>query len=293
MIAIAALVTAFVLIILLFFARKIDVPYWLLIVGIFFFIGLAGYKSILILEKDQVGIQSYPGREQFALMSEGFNFRYPLSKISLYHTSLRSIRFDATTAPLTVMTADGVSLPVNCSIVWRLNPADLHSIHSNIGKSTEDIEMNYLIPRVKSTLHDLIGLHDVSRLFGKDRITYASLADEIANGLRIKLAEQGITITEVLIESLVEPASVRAELDKQALIRQEMETFELLKKRTQQEADVQNIINTTYTQGYLQNEAIKMMREMAQNKNATFLVVPTAPGTFSIPLVLPDNKTGE
>lgn len=293
MIAIAALVTAFVLFILLFFAKKIDVPYWLLIVGIFFFIGLAAYKSVVILEKNQIGIQFMPGQEKHSLMSEGFNFRYPLSKIYLYSSSVRTVRYNDTTKQLSVSTADGVTLPVDCSIVWKLNAEDLPAVYNNIGKSNEDIEKNYLMPRIESTMKDAIGSYEVNQLFGKGRISFGTLAQEITTILRAKLAERGIVIEEVIIESLVEPQAVRAELDKQALIRQEMETFELLKKRTQQEADIQNIINTTYTQGYLQNEAIKMMREMAQNKNTTFVIVPTQSGTFSLPLVLPDKKTGE
>lgn len=293
MIAIAALVTAFVLVILLFFARKIDVPYWLLIVGIFFFIGLAAYKSVIILEKNQMGIQFMPVQEQHSLISEGFNFRYPLSKVFLYSSSPRTIRYNSSTKQIPVVTADGVSLPLECSIVWKLNAEDLAAVYLNIGKSNENIETEYLMPRIESTIKDTIGSFETNKLFGKGRISYNSLAQEITNSLKAKLAEQGIIINEVVIESLTEPQAVRAELDKQALIRQEMETFELLKKRTQQEADIQNIINTTYTQGYLQNEAIKMMREMTQNKNATFVIVPTSPGTFSIPLVLPDKKTGE
>ncbi len=292
MIAAFALLTAVVLFFLMFFAKKMDMPRWLFVVGCLFFLALAFYKSIVVVHSGEIGVQIFMENVIEKPLTTGYNIIYPTAKVAVYPLAIRDKQFNATTSPLQVKTSDNVSLSVNLRIRWKINPDKVLTVHS-LAKSMDELEGRFITPTLTAAITDYFARNELQTLFGIERPSPQMIGAELQIAMQRQLIKHGIIIDEVLLESVVTPQNIQDELDKQAVIQQELKTAEMRKKLAQENADIQNIINTTYTQGYLQNEAIKMMRELATNKNNTFVVLPTTTNGFGMPLILPEKKTGE
>ncbi|MCS6822868.1 MAG: prohibitin family protein [Cytophagaceae bacterium] len=254
-------------------------------------------SCVVQIEPGQIGIQKLFGKiDEKNVLTNGLNFVNPLVEvirldIKTQNYTMASIhdegdrtRSDA----VAVLSADGLEVHMDISILYRISPTDAPRIIKETG--TDYIE-KIVRPVTRTRIRDIAVYYDAVSLYSKKRDEFQA---KIFNGIMEDFKKRGIVLEQVLIRNINLPQSVKAAIEAKINAEQEAQKMEFVLQKERQEAerkrveaqgiaDYQRIVSSGLTEKQLQYEMIKAIKE---SPNSKIIVMGNGKG---MPLILGGN----
>lgn len=241
------------------------------------------FSFIRIVPAGTVGVVDLFGQVAETTRKPGLNIVNPFARLEIVN-----VKTEQETEFLDVPSKEGLSIVLDVSILYRLNPEKASEIYKTVGVAYRDI---IIIPQFRSACRGVTVNYEAKGLYTSGR---EEIAQKIFIDLKGMLEERGIVLEKVLLRSIKLPPMVSQAIEVKLRAEQESEQMKFVLTKEKQEAErkvieaegiakAQEIINKTLTPAYLQHEAIKAQTDMSRSPNHTTVYIPS--GDNGIPLV--------
>lgn len=238
-----------------------------------------------------VGVKSLFGKVQNDVLTSGLNFINPL--VDVREMDIRTQTYTmsgvqdeghkSSDDAIRVLTADGLEVTIDLSVLYRLVPDEAPKLIREIGVNYED---KIVRPITRTRIRDNAVYYEAIALYSTKR-------DEFQNRIFKTIDEdfrkRGLFLENLLVRNITLPAPVKAAIERKIEAEQEAQKMQFVLQKEKQEAerkrveaqgisDYQRIINESLSERQLQYEQIKAMKELAGSQNSKIIVMPSKGG---------------
>ena len=272
--------------------------------GVLQTIGIAviilGVLTACIMQVDagEVGVKKLFGKVQKEVLGSGLHFINPLLEIQKLDVKTQNYTMSGVNDEgmksgddaIRVLTADGLEVTIDLSVLYRLNSVDAPMLLQETGA---DYENKIVRPITRTRIRDNAVYYEAISLFSTKRDEFQQ---RIFKSIEGDFNKRGLTLENLLIRNITLPASVRTTIEQKINAEQEAQKMQFVLQKEKQEAerkrveaqgisDYQRIINQSLTDNQLQYESIKAQLEIAKSPNSKVIFI----GKGSAPVIL-DTK---
>jgi len=226
-----------------------------------------------MIPSGHVGVVTIAGEVRMTPIPEGLHAKIPWADVHMM-----SIRRQAEAVSMNASTSTGVTVDVQMSLVYRLEPQMAPSIYQTVGTDYYPI---LVAPFINRTAKNILTSYNPEALYTMDR---ADVNIRIEDSLTVLLAPLGIIVEQAPIDNIDLPVTLRnaivakQEAEQEALrmeyvIQAQVLESERMRIEAQGIADYQRIVSTGLTEQLLSWKAIELTGELAQSDNTTFVIV--------------------
>ena len=254
--------------------------------------------SIVQIDAGQVGVKKLFGKVQNDVLQSGLHMINPLVEVTRLDIKTQNYTMSgvhdegvkAADDAIRVITADGLEVTIDLTVLFRLTEADAPRLVKETGVTYVD---KIVRPLTRTKIRDNSVYYDAISL-------YSSKRDEFQNRIFKSIDEdfkkRGLFLEQLLVRNITLPQSVKATIEGKINAEQEAQKMQFILQKEKQEAerkrveaqgiaDYQRIINQGLTDQQLQYEQIKALKEIATSQNAKIIVM----GKGNTPVIL-DTK---
>ena len=245
-------------------------------------------SSIRQVDAGYVGVKSLFGKVQNETLSSGLNMVNPLIDVTpidikTQNYTMSGVHDEGNKAgddAIKVLTADGLEVTIDLSVLYRVNPAETPKMLREIGINFED---KIVRPITRTRIRDNSVYYDAVALYSTKRDEFqARIFKTIENDFK----QRGLILENLLVRNITLPASVKSTIEQKINAEQEAQKMQFVLQKEKQEAerkrveaqgisDYQRIISMSLSDRQLQYEQIKAMKELAASGNAKIIVLPS------------------
>lgn len=266
------------------------------VVGVLLALIGAFTASIRQVDAGQVGIVSLFGKVTDTVLSPGLNFVNPLATVSEFDVKTQNYTMSADVDEgekkgddaIRVLTADGLEVVVDLTVLYRVVSADAPRIYREIGTDYND---KIVRPITRTRIRDNAVYYDAVALYSTRRDEFQN---RIYKSIEADFRKRGLLLEQLLIRKINLPASVKLTIESKISAEQEAQKMQFVLQKEKQEAerkrveaqgiaDYQKIISTGLSDKQLQYEQIKAQRELAASPNAKIIIMG---GRGNVPMLL-------
>lgn len=243
-----------------------------------------------------VGVKSLFGKVQPEVLNSGLNFVNPL--IDVQQMDIRTQTYtmsgasdegtSSTDDAIRVLTADGLEVTIDLSVLYRVIPDDAPRLIREIGVNYED---KIVRPIARTRIRDNAVYYEAVALYSTKRDEFQ---DRIFKTIDQDFRSRGLMLENLLVRNITLPSSVKTVIEQKINAEQEAQKMQFVLQKEKQEAerkrveaqgisDYQRIINESLSERQLQYEQIKAMKELAGSANSKIIVMPSRGG---VPVIL-------
>ena len=253
-------------------------------------------SSVRQVDAGFVGVKSLFGKVQKQTLESGLSLINPLMDVTNIDTrtqnyTMSGIHDEGTKAgddAIKVLTADGLEVTIDLSVLYRVNPTEAPKLLSEIGVNFED---KIVRPITRTRIRDNSVYYDAVALYSTKRDEFQS---RIFKTIEVDFKQRGLILENLLVRNITLPASVKSTIEQKINAEQEAQKMQFVLQKEKQEAerkrveaqgisDYQRIISESLSDRQLQYEQIQAMKELAKSANSKIIVMPSKGGT---PLIL-------
>lgn len=253
----------------------------------FIVLGLSSACFVQI-EPGQVGVKTLFGKIQSGVLTEGLNFVNPLVDVKKFDVRTQNYTMSAVhdegtkegDDAIRVLTADGLEVVIDLSVLYHIVPDKSPEILRNIGDN-EVITDKIIRPLARTKIRDNAVFYDAVALYSSKRDEFQQ---KIFQNIEKDFAERGIVLESILIRNISLPESVKLTIESKINAEQEAQKMRFVLDKERQEAerkrveaqgisDYQRILTSTLTDKLLQYEQIKVQKELVTSPNAKVVVM--------------------
>ncbi len=235
--------------------------------------------SVVQVEPGQVGVQKLFGKVSDRILESGLNVINPLVKVVMFDVrtenyTMSAIRDEGVKQgddAIRVLSADGLEVIVDLTVLYRVIPADAPRILKEVGIDYRNVLVR---PICRTKIRDNAVYYDAVALYSTKRDEFQS---RIFSTIESNLKERGLMLEQLLVRNITLPESVKAAIESKINAEQEAQkmTFVLQKERQEAErkrveaqgiADYQKILSTGLSDRLLQYEMIKAITVSPNSK---------------------------
>jgi regulator of protease activity HflC (stomatin/prohibitin superfamily) len=269
------------------------------IVGIVFaLIGLLT-SAIKQIDAGEVGVQSVFGKVVPETLSSGLNFVNPIANVYIFDAKTQNYTMSAVhdegdksgDDAIRVLTADGLEVVVDLTVLFRILPSDAPKILKEIG---EDYKNKVVRPITRTMIRDNAVYYDAVALYSLKRNEFQT---RIYNDIEKNFKKRGLVLEQLLIRNINLPNSVKQTIESKINAEQDAQKMQFVLQKEKQEAerkrveaqgiaDYQKILSTGLSDKQLQYESIIAQKELAKSPNAKVIIMGSSKGT---PIILGNN----
>lgn len=234
----------------------------------------------------EVGVQTLFGKVQSGILTEGLNVINPMVKV---------IQFDIRTQNYTmsgvqderqmmgddairVLSADGLEVQIDLTVLFRVIPDKAPEILRNIGQGYRDVIIR---PLVRTKIRDFAAYYDAVALYSTKRDEFQL---RLSSAIEKEFKERGLVMEQVLIRNINLPESVKAAIEAKINAEQDAQKMKFVLDKERQEADrkrveaqgiadYQRILTASLTDKLIQYEQIKVQKELVTSPNAKVIIM--------------------
>ena len=248
-------------------------------------LGLA-LSTVVQVGVGQVGVQTLFGQVQRRVLPPGLSVVNPLVDVTRFDTRTQNYTMSAVRAEgqqagddaIRVLSADGLEVVIDLTVLYHVVPAQAPHILETIGEDYQE-KIVRAISRTRirdnAVYYDAVALYSTRREEFQARILAAIEKDFRANGLHLD---------QLLIRNIQLPQSVKASIESKISAEQDAQKMQFVLQKEKQEAerkrveaqgiaDYQRIVNTELSDKLLQYEAIKAQQAIATSPNAKVIIM--------------------
>lgn len=230
-------------------------------------------SCFVMIPSGHVGVVTIAGEVKMTPIPEGLHTKVPWADIHLM-----SVRRQTESVSMNASTSTGVTVDVQMSLVYRLDPQMAPMIYQTVGTEYYSI---LVAPFINRTAKNILAIYNPEALYTLDR---AGVNTQIEDSLTTLLAPLGIIVEQAPIDNIDLPQTLRdaivakQEAEQEALrmeyvIQAQVLESERMRIEAQGIADYQRIVSTGLTEQLLSWKAIEVTGELAQSENTTFVIV--------------------
>ena len=266
--------------------------------GILLVLGMlaSGIKQI---DAGEVGVQSLFGNVGQTTLSSGLNFINPLSNVTTFdiktqNYTMSAIRDEGSKEgddAIRVLTADGLEVVIDLTVLYRLIPAEAPKVLKEIGVDYRD---KIVRPITRTKIRDNAVYYDAVALYSTKRDEFQA---RIFKSIEMNFKQRGLLLEQLLVRNINLPTSVKQTIESKINAEQEAQKMQFVLQKEKQEserkrveaqgiADYQKILSTGLSDKQLQYEAIKAQIEIAKSPNSKVIIMG---GKGNTPLILGNN----
>ena len=253
-------------------------------------------SSIRQVDAGYVGVKTLFGKVQKQTLESGLSLINPLMDVTNIDT--RTLNYTMSGVhdegnkegddAIKVLTADGLEVTIDLSVLYRVNPVEAPKLLSEIGVNFED---KIVRPITRTRIRDNSVYYDAVALYSTKRDEFQA---RIFKTIEIDFKQRGLILENLLVRNITLPASVKSTIEQKINAEQEAQKMQFVLQKEKQEAerkrveaqgisDYQRIISESLSDRQLQYEQIQAMKELAKSANSKIIVMPSKGGT---PLIL-------
>lgn len=255
--------------------------------------------SIRQIDAGQVGVISLFGNVSDRALNSGLNFVNPLANVTEFDVKTQNYTMSAThdegqkagDDAIRVLTADGLEVVIDLTVLYRVVPADAPRIYREIGTDYMD---KIVRPITRTRIRDNAVYYDAVALYSSRRDEFQG---RIYKTIESDFKKRGLLLEQLLIRNIDLPASVKKTIESKINAEQDAQKMQFVLQKERQEAerkrveaqgiaDYQKILSTGLSDKQLQYEQIKAQRELAASPNAKIVIMG---GRSNVPLILNDK----
>jgi regulator of protease activity HflC (stomatin/prohibitin superfamily) len=238
------------------------------------------------IEPGQAGVQTLFGKVQPGLLTEGLNFVNPLVDVVKFDVRTQNYTMSAIhdegdhagDDAIRVLTADGLEVVIDLSVLYHIIPEKAPDILRSIGLDIKDVIVR---PVSRTKIRDNAVFYDAVALYSSKREEFQQ---KIFQTIEKEFAERGLVLENLLIRNIQLPESVKTTIESKINAEQESQKMKFVLEKERQEADrkrveaqgisdYQRILTSTLTDKLLQYEQIKAQKEIATSPNAKVIIL--------------------
>ena len=298
------IILGIVVLIVSFSMGKMDSPFHRFAGGLrilsVIFILLGIFTSCLKqIDAGYVGVKSLFGKVQPDVLNSGLNFINPLVEVKELDTrtlnyTMSGVHDEGTKTgddAIRVLTADGLEVTIDLSVLYRIVPADAPRLIKEIGVNYED---KIVRPITRTRIRDNAVYYEAVSLYSTKRDEFQN---RIFKTIDDDFRKRGLLLENLLVRNITLPTPVKAAIERKIQAEQEAQQMQFVLQKEKQEAerkrveaqgiaDYQRIINESLSDRQLQYEQIKAIKELAGSANSKIVLLPSKGG---VPIIL-DGK---
>jgi regulator of protease activity HflC (stomatin/prohibitin superfamily) len=189
-----------------------------------------------------------------------------------------------------VLTADGLEVTIDLTVLYRLIPTDAPRLLRETGIDYKD---KIVRPLTRTKIRDNSVYYDAISLYSTKRDEFQT---RIFQSIEKDFKNRGLILEQLLVRNITLPQSVRMTIESKINAEQDAQKMQFVLQKEKQEAerkrveaqgiaDYQRIISTGLSDKQLQYETIKANLELAKSPNAKVIIM----GKGNTPVIL-DGK---
>lgn len=265
---------------------------------VLFVLGLST-STVKQIDAGEVGVQSVFGKVSEGTLSSGLNFVNPLATITVFDAKTQNYTMSAVhdegdrngDDAIRVLTADGLEVVVDLTVLYRILPSKAPTILKEIGPDYKD---KVVRPITRTMIRDNAVYYDAVALYSLKRNEFQT---RIYKDIESNFKKRGLVLEQLLIRNINLPNSVKQTIESKINAEQDAQKmqFVLLKEKQEAErkrveaqgiADYQKILSTGLSDKQLQYESIIAQKELAKSPNTKIIIMG---GNKSAPIILGNN----
>ena len=238
-----------------------------------------------------VGVKSLFGKVQNDVLTSGLNFVNPLVEVremdirtqTYTMSGIQDEGHKTGDDAIRVLTADGLEVTIDLSVLYRLLPDESPKLIREIGVNYED---KIVRPITRTRIRDNAVYYEAIALYSTKRDEFQN---RIFKTIDADFRKRGLFLENLLVRNITLPTPVKAAIERKIEAEQEAQKMQFVLQKEKQEAerkrveaqgisDYQRIIAESLSDRQLQYEQIKAMRELAGSQNSKIIVMPSKGG---------------
>jgi len=251
------------------------------------------------IDAGQVGVQQLFGKVEEGILPSGLSVVSPLITVTSVDVKTQNYTMSAVREEgdktgddaIRVLTADGLEVIIDLTVLYRVVPADLPRLTRETGMDYKD---KVVRPITRTKIRDNAVYYTANDLYSKKRDEFQT---RIFKSIEDDFKKRGLFLEQLMIRNITLPATVKASIEEKIKAEQDAQKMEFVLQKERQEAerkrveaqgiaDYQKIISTGLGDKQLQYEQIKVMKELVTSPNAKVIIMN---GGKSAPMIL-DTK---
>ncbi len=249
---------------------------------------VAVLQLFTVVPAGTVGVIDFLGNVSDNTLKAGVNLVNPMANVIKF-----SIKTQEFKEQMNVPSEEGLSVNLEISLLFRLNPDQANQIYKTVGPNYADI---ILMPQFRSVVRGVTAKYQAKALYTASR---EKLANEIMNELSALVNPRGIQIEAAALRQIVLPPGLTKSIEEKLQAEQESERMQFVLKREEQEAerkrieakgisDFQNIVSEGINEQLLKWKGIEATEKLAQSTNTKIVVIGS--GKDGLPIILGGDK---
>ncbi|MEY2836166.1 MAG: hypothetical protein RLZZ557_1828 [Bacteroidota bacterium] len=245
-------------------------------------------SSVRQVDAGYVGVKALFGKVQNETLSSGLSMINPLMSVTdidirTQNYTMSGVHDEGAKSgddAIKVLTADGLEVTIDLSVLYRVNPAEAPKMLREIGINFED---KIVRPITRTRIRDNSVYYDAVALYSTKRDEFQS---RIFKTIETDFKQRGLILENLLVRNITLPASVKSTIEQKINAEQEAQKMQFVLQKEKQEAerkrveaqgisDYQRIISMSLSDRQLQYEQIKAMKELAASGNSKIIVMPS------------------
>ena len=213
------------------------------------------------------------GGTQAETFGEGLCYVAPWNDLSIY--DLRSMSHDEV---LTVIAVNGLSIKLDASVRYHLEPKEIVALQREIGP---EYYQKILEPVLRSDARRVIGRYTPEEIYSTKRDV---IEREIREGLRTKIEGKHLVLEAVLIRNVELPSAIRQAIDQKLAAEQDVLKMKYVIEVTKEHADEKRIeaqgiadynrtVAASLSPAILEFTRIQELNKLAASQNAKTVVI--------------------
>ncbi|MEJ7739663.1 MAG: prohibitin family protein [Chitinophagaceae bacterium] len=276
--------------------RRFGIP--IRIIGLVIMLFGVLVSCVIQIDAGEVGVKKLFGKVQKDVLGSGLHFINPLMEIQKLDIKTQNYTMSgvgdegskAGDDAIKVLTADGLEVTIDLSVLYRLVTNDAPKLLQETGADYED---KIVRPITRTRIRDNAVYYDAVALYSTKRDEFQQ---RIFKNIEADFRNRGLMLENLLVRNITLPQSVKVTIEQKINAEQDAQKMQFVLQKEKQEAerrrieaqgiaDYQRIISESLTDRQLQFESIKAQLEIAKSQNAKVIIM----GKGNTPVIL-DSK---
>ncbi len=230
-------------------------------------------NPVRVIPAGHVGVKDFFGNVSPNVLTPGVNVVFPFTKVVKMSIKTQEVKETAE-----VPSKEGLTMDLEGSLLFRLDPAKAADIYKTIGPAYQEIAVH---PQMRSAIREVTATYEAKALYSAER---DKIARETLELFRKMSEGRGIITEAVLLRKIGLPAVVANAIQEKLKREQEAEQMKFVLQKEQQEAerkrieaqgvaDFQRIVASGISQQLLEWKGIEATEKLALSQNSKIVVI--------------------
>ena len=212
-----------------------------------------------VIPAGHVGVKDFFGLVSSSVLTPGVHFVMPFTKVVKMSVKTQEVKETAE-----VPSKEGLTMDLEGSLLFRLDPAKAPEIYKTIGPDYTEIAVH---PQIRSAIREVTATYEAKALYSAER---DKIARETLELFRKMSEGRGIITEAVLLRKIGLPAVVANAIQEKLKREQEAERKRI---EAQGVADFQKIVAAGISQQLLEWKGIEATEKLALSANTKVVVI--------------------